>query len=110
MRWAAIVRPAHDNLGDRVNGLIQNRPTEIKGQGNFPGFALGFHRGVKIAQQAPPAFRPKEDYASSPLAADDARRQGLAVDHVFFLAPGHAAQAPEPKDPPQLPPGPPAAA
>ncbi len=40
----------------------------------------------------PPSFRPKEDYAGSPLPADDARRQGLVLDHVFFLAPGHASQ------------------
>ncbi|MBI3938541.1 MAG: glycosyl hydrolase [Betaproteobacteria bacterium] len=40
----------------------------------------------------PPAFRKKEEYASSSLAADDQRRQGLTVDHVFFLSPGHASQ------------------
>ena len=40
----------------------------------------------------PPAFRTKEEYANSPLPADDPRRQGLVVDHVFFLAPGHVKQ------------------
>lgn len=40
----------------------------------------------------PPAFRPKEEYAASSLPADDGRRQGLVVDHTFFLAPGHARQ------------------
>ena len=40
----------------------------------------------------PPAFRAKEAYADSPLPAEDPRRQGLVVDHVFFLAPGHASQ------------------
>ena len=41
----------------------------------------------------PPKFRAKEDYASSTLAADDGRRNGLTLDHVFFLAPGHATRS-----------------
>jgi hypothetical protein len=40
----------------------------------------------------PPKFRPKEDYENSTFAADDGRRQGLVLDHVFFLAPGHATE------------------
>src|SRR5262249_17549017 len=39
--------------------------------------------------EKPPCFRPKEEYADSPLDSDDARRNGLTLDHVFFLAPGH---------------------
>jgi photosystem II stability/assembly factor-like uncharacterized protein len=40
----------------------------------------------------PPRFKAKEEYSDSALAADDARRQGLTLDHVFFLAPGHASR------------------
>lgn len=40
----------------------------------------------------PPQFRPKESYLDSPLDADDGRRKGLTLDHVFYLAPGHASQ------------------
>ncbi|HLQ77302.1 MAG TPA: glycosyl hydrolase [Terriglobia bacterium] len=40
----------------------------------------------------PPKFRTKEEYVNSSFDADDLRRQGLTVDHVFFLAPGHATQ------------------
>jgi len=43
--------------------------------------------------EKPPRFRAKEDYANSALDADDARRNGLTLDHVFFLAPGHVTQA-----------------
>jgi hypothetical protein len=42
--------------------------------------------------ERPPRFRSKEEYESSELSADDARRQGLTLDHVFFLAPGHPRQ------------------
>ena len=42
--------------------------------------------------ERPPRFRTKEEYENSELAADDARRQGLTLDHVFFLAPGHRSQ------------------
>jgi photosystem II stability/assembly factor-like uncharacterized protein len=42
--------------------------------------------------ERPPKFRAKEDYETSALAEDDARRKGLALDHVFFLSPGHATQ------------------
>jgi hypothetical protein len=42
--------------------------------------------------ERPPRFRTKEQYENSDLAADDPRRQGLALDHVFFLAPGNASQ------------------
>lgn len=42
--------------------------------------------------ERPPKFRTKEEYADSDLPAEDARRQGLTVDHVFFLAPGHSSQ------------------
>ena len=38
--------------------------------------------------ERPPRFRTKEEYENSELAADDPRRQGLTLDHVFFLAPG----------------------
>src|SRR5262245_16681899 len=43
--------------------------------------------------ERPPRFRPKEEYTDSSLAPDDGRRQGLTLDHVFFLAPGHASQS-----------------
>lgn len=39
----------------------------------------------------PPRFKTPADYAGSPLADDDPRRKGRSVDHVFHLAPGHAA-------------------
>jgi hypothetical protein len=42
--------------------------------------------------ERPPRFRAKEEYANSALDPDDARRNGLTLDHVFFLAPGHATQ------------------
>src|SRR5215813_10481474 len=42
--------------------------------------------------ERPPRFKAKEEYANSALDADDARRQGLTLDHVFFLSPGHATQ------------------
>jgi len=42
--------------------------------------------------EKPPRFKTKEEYANSALDADDARRQGLTLDHVFFLAPGHHSQ------------------
>ena len=42
--------------------------------------------------ERPAQFRAKEEYTDSNLAADDPRRQGLTVDHVFFLAPAHASQ------------------
>src|SRR6476660_3409305 len=42
--------------------------------------------------ERPPRFRPKEEYENSSLAADDGRRQGLTLDHVFFLAPAHKSQ------------------
>src|SRR2546426_4377821 len=42
--------------------------------------------------ERPPRFRAKEEYENSALQADDARRNGLTVDHVFFLAPGHSTQ------------------
>lgn len=38
----------------------------------------------------PPRFKTPEEYAGSPLPGDDPRRKGRTVDHVFFLAPGHA--------------------
>jgi hypothetical protein len=38
--------------------------------------------------ERPPRFRTKEEYENSPLEADDGRRKGLTLDHVFFLAPG----------------------
>jgi hypothetical protein len=43
--------------------------------------------------ERPPQFRPKEEYLDCGLEPDDARRQGLTVDHVFFLAPGHDGQS-----------------
>ena len=42
--------------------------------------------------ERPPKFRPKEEYENSALAEGDPRRKGLALDHVFFLSPGHATQ------------------
>jgi hypothetical protein len=48
-------------------------------------------RNWKESEQ-PPCFKAKEEYANSALDADDARRQGLILDHVFFLAPGHSSQ------------------
>jgi len=41
--------------------------------------------------ERPPRFKTPEEYAGSPLAADDARVKGRTIDHVFFLAPGHAS-------------------
>lgn len=40
----------------------------------------------------PPRFKTPEEYAGSPLPADDPRRKGRTVDHVFCLAPAHASQ------------------
>lgn len=40
--------------------------------------------------ERPPRFKTPEQYAGSPLPEDDPRRKGRTVDHVFFLAPGHA--------------------
>lgn len=48
-------------------------------------------RNWKEAER-PPRFKAKEEYENSALEAADARRQGLTLDHVFFLAPGHATQ------------------
>ena len=48
-------------------------------------------RSWKEAEK-PPRFGAKEEYADSPLDADDRRRQGLTVDHVFYLAPAHPTQ------------------
>lgn len=42
--------------------------------------------------EKPPKFRTKEEYENSALQSDDARRNGLTLDHVFFLAPGHTSQ------------------
>jgi hypothetical protein len=42
--------------------------------------------------ERPPKFKAKEEYVDSALDADDARRNGLTLDHVFFLAPAHATQ------------------
>lgn len=39
----------------------------------------------------PPKFKTPEQYAGSPLPEDDPRRKGRTIDHVFFLAPGHAS-------------------
>lgn len=39
----------------------------------------------------PPKFKTAEEYANSALDADDPRRKGRAVQHVFCFAPGHAS-------------------
>jgi hypothetical protein len=48
--------------------------------------------GSSRCAERPPRFRSKEEYETSALANDDARRQGLTLDHVFFLAPAHVSQ------------------
>jgi len=42
--------------------------------------------------ERPPKFRAKEESANAGFEPDDGRLQGLTLDHVFFLAPGHASQ------------------
>lgn len=39
----------------------------------------------------PPKFKTPAEYAGSALPEDDPRRKGRTVDHVFWLAPGHAS-------------------
>lgn len=41
--------------------------------------------------ERPPRFKTPEEYAGAQLPEDDPRRKGRTVDHVFFLAPGHAS-------------------
>src|SRR5215467_3751894 len=86
-------------FGAQVHHLVQ----DPRGSGTILAAARTGHLGPTVYRtqdggrtwkeaEKPPRFRVKEDYANSSLDAEDARRQGLTLDHVFFLAPGHASQ------------------
>lgn len=86
-------------FGCQVHHVVQ----DSRGEGTLLAAVRTGHLGPTIYRsvdsgrtwkesERPPRFRAKEEYAESNLSADDARRQGLTLDHVFFLAPGHASQ------------------
>src|SRR2546428_1767869 len=107
-KGAWTLRPGNDKkwrldepwfFGAQVHHVVQ----DPRGGGTILAAARTGHLGPTVYRskdggrnwkesERPPQFRAKEEYANSPLEADDARRQGLTVDHVFFLAPGHATQ------------------
>ncbi len=85
-------------FGHQVHHVIQ----DPRGAGTILAAVKTGHLGPTIHRSAdggrswqetsrPPKFKTPEEYASSPLPADDPRRKGRTVDHVFFLAPGHAS-------------------
>jgi hypothetical protein len=90
-------------FGAQVHHVVQ----DVRGSGTILAAVRTGHLGPTIYRsqdsgrtwkesERPPKFRTKEEYETSDFASafdkDDARRQGLTVDHVFFLAPGHATQ------------------
>ena len=107
-KGAWTLRPGNDKqwrldepwfFGAQVHHVVQ----DPRGGGTILAAARTGHLGPTVYRskdggrnwkesERPPQFRAKEEYANSALEADDARRQGLTVDHVFFLAPGHATQ------------------
>lgn len=103
--WA-LRSDGNGNLGDpwffgaQVHHVVQ----DPRGAGTILAAARTGHLGPTVFRsrdsgrtwkeaERPPRFRAKEEYEESTLAADDGRRQGLVLDHVFFLAPGHASQS-----------------
>src|SRR5215475_3259137 len=86
-------------FGMQVHHVIQDQ----RGRGTLLAAVRTGHLGPTIYRstdggrswkesEKPPRFKAKEDYVDSALEADDGRRQGLTLDHVFFLSPGHAGQ------------------
>jgi hypothetical protein len=86
-------------FGAQVHHVVQ----DPRGGGTILAAARTGHLGPTVYRtddggrtwkeaERPPRFRAKEEYTNSGLDAEDARRQGLTLDHVFFLAPGHATQ------------------
>jgi hypothetical protein len=84
-------------LGQRVHHLIQ----DPRGEGTLLATVSTGHLGPTIQRSVdggrswsevpkPPRFKTPEEYQGSGLAADDPRVKGRTVNHVFFLAPGHA--------------------
>jgi hypothetical protein len=85
-------------FGCQVHHLIQ----DPRGSGTILAAVKTGHLGPTLYRstdggrswkesERPPRFKTPEDYAGSPLPADDPRRKGRTVDHVFFLAPGNAS-------------------
>jgi len=86
-------------FGAQVHHVVQ----DPRGAGTILAAARTGHLGPTVYRsqdggrtwkeaERPPRFRAKEEYENSTLAADDGRRQGLVLDHVFYLAPGHTSQ------------------
>src|SRR5438128_1268912 len=86
-------------FGAQVHHVVQ----DARGSGTMLAAVRTGHLGPTVYRstdqgrtwkesERPAQFRAKEEYTDSNLAADDPRRQGLTVDHVFFLAPAHASQ------------------
>jgi hypothetical protein len=86
-------------FGMQVHHVVQ----DPRGQGHLLAAVRTGHLGPTIYRstdggrgwkesEKPPRFKAKEEYVNSALDADDGRRQGLTLDHVFFLSPGHASQ------------------
>lgn len=85
-------------LGQRVHHLIQ----DPRGEGTLIATVSTGHLGPTIQRSTdggrswsevprPPRFKTPEEYAGRGLPADDPRVKGRSVNHVFFLAPGHAS-------------------
>jgi photosystem II stability/assembly factor-like uncharacterized protein len=85
-------------FGCQVHHLIQ----DPRGSGTILAAVKTGHLGPTLYRstdagrtwkesERPPRFKTPEEYAGSPLPEDDPRRKGRTVDHVFFLAPGHAS-------------------
>ena len=85
-------------FGCQVHHLIQ----DPRGSGTILAAVKTGHLGPTLYRttdggrtwkevERPPRFKTPEEFAGSPLPEDDPRRKGRTVDHVFFLAPGHAS-------------------
>jgi hypothetical protein len=85
-------------FGCQVHHLVQ----DPRGAGTMLASVKTGHLGPTVYRSAdsgrtwkeserPPRFKTPEQYAGSALPEDDSRRKGRTVDHVFFLAPGHAS-------------------
>ena len=84
-------------FGCQVHHLVQ----DPRGAGTILAAVKTGHLGPTIYRSAdagrtwqeaerPPRFKTPEEYEGSPLAPHDPRSKGRTVDHVFFVAPGHA--------------------
>lgn len=93
--WAAD-EPAF--FGHQIHHVVQ----DPRGEGTILASVKTGHLGPTVQRSTdggrtwteskqPPKFKTPEQYAGSPLPEDDPRRKGRTVDHVFFLAPGHAS-------------------